>query len=98
MSGPSRCEGLALVPREEPEEEPRFLMYPAVSLVSFNPEGSHNHPARDACALASGGFSLLLAVEIAFTGRAASDRDGPTRTDSADERGEPTVGRRRAFM
>jgi hypothetical protein len=26
--------------------------YPAVSLVSINPAGSHNHPARDARALA----------------------------------------------
>src|SRR5882757_4265223 len=28
----------------------------AVSLVSINPAGSHNHPARDARALAQGGF------------------------------------------
>jgi hypothetical protein len=61
-------------------------------VVSFNPKGSHNHPARDACALASGGFSLLLAVEIVCIGRAAADRDGPTRTDSADERRKSALG------
>src|SRR5216683_6895205 len=43
--------------------------YPAVSLVSINPEGSHNHPARDARALAQGRLSLLLALEVAPTGR-----------------------------
>ncbi|HEY4782083.1 MAG TPA: hypothetical protein VIH54_09720, partial [Chthoniobacterales bacterium] len=30
-----------------------------------NPEGSHNHPARDARALAQGRLSLLLASEVA---------------------------------
>src|SRR6267142_6516456 len=30
-----------------------------LSLVSINPEGSHNHPARDARALAQGRLSLL---------------------------------------
>jgi hypothetical protein len=30
--------------------------YPAVWLVSINPEGSHNHPARDVRALAQGRF------------------------------------------
>src|SRR5258706_12646680 len=29
-----------------------LVLYPAVSLVSINPEGSHNHPARYARALA----------------------------------------------
>jgi hypothetical protein len=36
-----------------------------VSLVSINPEGSHNHSARDARALAEGRLSLLLALEVA---------------------------------
>ena len=44
--------------------------YPAVSLVSINPAGSHHHPTRDARALAQGRLSLLLALEIASTGRA----------------------------
>src|SRR5450432_4193730 len=36
--------------------DPRTMMvfYPALSLVSINPDGSHNHPARDARALAQG--------------------------------------------
>jgi hypothetical protein len=37
------------------------------SLVSINPEGSHDYPSRDPRALASGGLSLLLALEIAST-------------------------------
>ena len=36
-----------------------------IALVSVNPEGSHNHPARDARALAQSRLSLLLALEIA---------------------------------
>jgi hypothetical protein len=35
-----------------------------LSLVSFNPEGSHNHSTRVARALAQGRLSLLLALEI----------------------------------
>jgi hypothetical protein len=42
-------------------------------LVFIDPAGSHNHPARDARALASGRLSLLLALEIASTGRATAD-------------------------
>src|SRR5260370_41331366 len=65
---------------------PRSLvLYPAVSLVSINPEGSHNHPARDARALAQGRLSLLLALEVAPTGRATADRHGAARIDPADE-------------
>ena len=43
--------------------------------------------ARATCeaALASGRLSLLLALEVALTGRAAADRDGPPRVDPADE-------------
>src|SRR6185436_20333774 len=47
-----------------------MVLYPAVSLVSINPAGSHDHPARDARALAQGRLSLLLALEVAPTGRA----------------------------
>jgi hypothetical protein len=59
---------------------------PAVSLVSSNPEGSHNHPAQDARALAQSRISQLLALEVAPTGRATADRDGTARLDPADER------------
>src|SRR5467141_3952541 len=67
--------------------------YPAVSLVSINPAGSHNHPARDARALASGRFSLLLALEVAPTGRATADRNGAARVDPAEERRKSALGR-----
>jgi transposase InsO family protein len=40
-----------------------MVLYPAVSLVSINPAGSHHHPARDARALAQGRLSLLLALK-----------------------------------
>src|SRR5215208_6069634 len=42
--------------------------------------------------LASGRLSLLLALEIAPTGRATTDRDGPTRADPEDEHREPALG------
>src|SRR4029077_2726847 len=73
-----------------------MVLYPAVSLVSINPESSHDHSARDARALAQSWLSLLLALEIASTGRAATNRDGAARADPADEHREPTFGARRA--
>jgi hypothetical protein len=42
-----------------------LVFYPAVSLVSINPAGSHNYPARNTDALAQGRLSLLLALEAA---------------------------------
>src|SRR6266481_5382222 len=71
----------------------RWFFNPAVSLVSSNPEGSHNHPARDARALAQSRISLLLALEVAPTGRATADRDGAARLDPADERRKSALGR-----
>jgi hypothetical protein len=56
--------------------------YPAVSLVSLNPAGSHNHPARDARALAQSRISLLLALRVP-TGRATADRHRAARVDPA---------------
>src|ERR1700688_267281 len=70
-----------------------MVPYPAVSLVSINPPGSHNHSARDARALAQGRLSLLLALEIASTGRAPTDRNGAARADPANEHGESALGR-----
>src|ERR1700687_308291 len=70
-----------------------LVLYPAVSLVSSNPEGSHNHPARNARALAQGRLSLLLALEVAPTGRATADRHGAARVDPADERRKSALGR-----
>src|ERR1700716_1905853 len=69
-----------------------MVLYPAVSLVSINPEGSHNHPARDARALAQGRLSLLLALEIASTGRGGPNRSGPADGEPANERREPALG------
>src|ERR1700722_11680731 len=70
-----------------------MVPYPAVSLVSINPAGSHNHSARDTRAFAQGRLSSLLALEIESTGRAATDRDGAARADPANEHGEPALGR-----
>src|SRR5712672_1567542 len=67
----------------------RWFFNPAVSLVSINPEGSRNHPARDARALAQGRLSLLLALEVAPTGRA----NGAAGIDPADERRKSALGR-----
>ena len=57
-----------------------------VSLVCVNPEGSHNHPAQDARALAQDRLSLLLPLKVAPTGSATADRNGAARVDPADER------------
>ena len=56
-----------------------------IQMVSVDPAGPHDHQSRDARALASGRLSLLLALEVALTGRAAADRDRPPRVDPADE-------------
>jgi non-ribosomal peptide synthetase component E (peptide arylation enzyme) len=42
--------------------------------------------------LASGGLSQLLALEIALTGRATSDRIGSSCVDPADEHRQPALG------
>ena len=69
-----------------------MVPYPAVSLVSANPEGSHNHSARDARALAQGWLSLLRVLEIASTGRAATNRHRAACADPANEHGEFVLG------
>src|SRR5260370_26727173 len=69
------------------------LFFPAVSLVSSNPEGSHNHPARDARALAQSRLSRLLALEVAPTGRATADRHRAARIGPADERRKSALAR-----
>src|SRR6266403_2903120 len=50
---------------------------------------------RDARALAQGRLSLLLALEVAPTGRATADRHGAARIDPADERRKSALGVRR---
>jgi hypothetical protein len=64
----------------------------SISLVSSNPEGSGNHSARDAHALAQGRLSALLALEIAPPGRAATSRDGAARADPTDKHRNPLWG------
>src|SRR6202048_3016879 len=54
---------------------------------SFSP--SSGPSAR---ALASGRLSLLLALEVAPTGRPTADRHGAARIDPADEHGESALG------
>ena len=65
----------------------------AGSLSSCIAAGCHNRPARDARALAQGRLSLLLALEVAPTGRATADRHGAARIDPAHEHGESALGR-----
>jgi transposase InsO family protein len=62
-------------------------------MVPINPGGPRDHPPRDARALASGRLSPLLALEVALSGRAAADRDGPARADPARERRKSSLGR-----
>jgi hypothetical protein len=47
---------------------------------------------ENAGALAQGRLSLLLALEVAPTGRATADRHGAARIDSADERRKSALG------
>jgi transposase InsO family protein len=41
-----------------------MVLRPDVSMVSIDPAGPHDPPARDACALEQGRLSLLLALEV----------------------------------
>jgi hypothetical protein len=52
-----------------------------------------HHPARDTRALAQGRLSLLLALDVAPTGRAPGDPHGAARIDPADERRKSALGR-----
>src|SRR5260221_11963995 len=69
-----------------------MVLYLAVSLVSINPEGSHDHTARDARALAQGRLSALLALEVASPGRVGTSRDGGAGAGPAEQQKEPTLG------
>jgi hypothetical protein len=69
-----------------------MVLYSVVSLVSIDPEGAQDRSARGALALAQGGLSPLLALEIASTGRSATNRDGAAYADPADKHREPTLG------
>src|SRR6516162_10326113 len=54
--------------------------------------GSCNRPARDAGAVAQGRLSPLLALEVAPSGRAATNRSGAARVDPADEPRKSAMG------
>src|SRR5438874_6659343 len=61
-------------------------------MVSIDPQGHHDHPARDPSALAPGRLPKILAVEIPLPWRPAASRRGPARADPADERRKSGVG------
>src|SRR6266478_91209 len=58
----------------------------AVSMVSIDPQGHHDHPAGDPCALAPGRLPAILAMEIPLPWRSTASRRGSARADPADER------------
>src|SRR5262249_17991484 len=79
--------------RSRPTHEWRSLILgPAVSMVSIDAQGDHDHPARDRRALASGRLPPVLALEIPLARRPTKDRRGSARADRADERGKSLVG------
>src|ERR1700757_156945 len=88
------ADGLAArVAWSRPADQPGSLVLdPAVPLVSVNPAGPSDHPARDPRSLAPGRLSLLLALEVAPTGRAAADRNGAACANPADEHRESALG------
>src|ERR1019366_796510 len=69
-----------------------LVLRPAISLVSINPKGPHDHPSRDPRALASSRLSPLLALEVTIIGRAAADRDRTARADPADGGRKSSLG------
>jgi hypothetical protein len=73
--------------RPDPVHEQRSpVLHPAVSLVSVGPQGHHDYPTRDHCALASRRFSPLLALELSELWRPAANQRGITGFDQTDER------------
>src|SRR4030095_12260142 len=60
---------------------------------AVDPASPRHRSARDRRSLASGRLSLLLALEITLSGRAAADQRGAARLDPADQHREPAVGR-----
>ena len=63
----------------------RWFLAQLYRSISVDSAGRYDHPSRDAGALASGGLSLLLALEVARKGRATPDRIGSPSGDQADE-------------
>jgi transposase InsO family protein len=61
-------------------------------MVSVDPGGRYDRPARNAGTLASGRLSSLLAFEIELAGRAPANRNRIAGTNQADQHGEPALG------
>src|SRR5437588_9893342 len=57
----------------------------AVSMVSIDPPGHHDHPPGDPCALASERLPSVLALEIPPSWRSTASWRGSARADPADE-------------
>src|SRR5215510_641939 len=72
-------------PRPAHEWGSLVLSY-AVSMVSVDPPGHHDHPPGDPCALASGRLPSVLALEISRSWRSTASWRGSARADPADER------------
>src|SRR6266850_340093 len=73
-------------------EQRSLVPRPDVSMVSVDPGGRYDRPARNAGTLASGRLSSLLALEIELAGRAPANRNRIAGTDQADQHGEPALG------
>src|SRR5258708_5087560 len=63
-----------------------LVLGPAISMVSIDPPGHHDHPAGDPCALAPSRLPAILAVENPPPSWSPPSRPGPARADPADER------------
>jgi hypothetical protein len=79
--------------RPGPIDQQRSLVLPAiVPVVSIDRGGDDHHPARDADAMSSRGFPLLLALEVPEPGRSATHRCKSAGADPADEHRELALG------
>jgi hypothetical protein len=65
-------------------EQRSLVPRPDVSMVSVDPGGRYDRPARNAGTLASGRLSSPLALEIELAGRAPANRNRIAGTDQAD--------------
>src|SRR2546429_908745 len=73
-AAPSICSNLVFgSDRSRPAHEwGSLVLGHAVSMVSIDPQGHHDHPAGDPCALAPGRLPAILAVEIPLPWRATA--------------------------
>jgi hypothetical protein len=80
--------------RDLAHEQRSLVFCPALSIVSNDLAGSQGCSSQDARALALRRLSLLLALEVLRTRRAATDWGGPSRIDPADECRDRALGSR----